>query len=84
VFCRGLNYALNMPLKDGVSDKAYAELFRPVLAKVMEVYLPEAIVFQSGKGILPTSKFKRCPNIISVHKSRLSDDFKFRHCNRHL
>lgn len=54
--CSGVNYALNVPLKDGMTDDTYAALFRPVLSKVMEVYQPEVIVFQSGEATLsPTS-----------------------------
>jgi len=49
LFCSGVNYAMNIPLKDGMTDEAYGALFRPVLSKVMEVYQPEVIVFQSGE-----------------------------------
>jgi len=48
----GVNYAMNIPLKDGMTDEAYGALFRPVLSKVMEVYQPEVIVFQSGADSL--------------------------------
>jgi len=27
--CSGLNYTLNMPVKDGVTDQAYADSFAP-------------------------------------------------------
>lgn len=47
--CRGKHYSVNVPLKNGMTDEAYSALFRPILAKVMQVYQPEAIVFQSGK-----------------------------------
>ena len=45
---RGTNYAVNVPLKNGMTDPAYEALFKPVMEKVMQVYQPEAIVFQSG------------------------------------
>ena len=32
-----------------MTDEAYEKLFKPVMRKVMELYQPEAIVFQSGK-----------------------------------
>lgn len=38
-----------MPLKDGINDGQYLDIFRTVLAKVMEVYRPDAVVFQSGE-----------------------------------
>ena len=48
----GKYYALNVPLKDGIDDTAYEALFKPVMAKVMEMFKPEAIVFQSGADSL--------------------------------
>ena len=39
------------PLKEGMTDEAYEKLFKPVMRKVMEIYQPEAIVFQSGPAI---------------------------------
>ena len=46
--CRGRYHAVNVPLKEGMTDEAYDMLFKPVMRKVMEIYQPEAIVFQSG------------------------------------
>jgi histone deacetylase 1/2 len=48
----GKYYALNVPLKDGIDDASYEALFKPIMAKVMEVFKPEAIVFQSGADSL--------------------------------
>lgn len=48
----GKFYAMNVPLKDGIDDAAYEALFKPVMAKVMEMFKPEAIVFQSGADSL--------------------------------
>lgn len=45
---RGKGYSVNVPLKDGMTDEAYTFLFRPVMRRVMEIYQPEVIVFQSG------------------------------------
>lgn len=56
IFCRGLGYSLNVPLANGITDSTYWALFKPVMAKVMEVYRPEAIVFQSGEFILLRSR----------------------------
>ena len=44
----GEGYAVNVPLKDGIDDVTYRELFRPIISKIMEVYQPEAVVFQCG------------------------------------
>ena len=46
--CRGKYYAMNVPLKDGIDDQSYAALFKPVMSKLIEVYQPTAVVFQSG------------------------------------
>ena len=46
--CRGKYYAMNVPLKDGIDDQSYAALFKPVMSKLIEVYQPQAVVFQSG------------------------------------
>ena len=49
---RGKYYSVNVPLKDGIDDEAYVALFKPVMAKVMEMYQPDAVVFQSGADSL--------------------------------
>jgi histone deacetylase 1/2 len=49
---RGKYYSVNVPLKDGIDDEAYEYLFKPIMNKVMEMYQPEAVVFQSGADSL--------------------------------
>jgi len=49
---KGKYYSLNVPLKDGIDDATYELLFKPVMQRVMEVYDPGAIVFQSGADSL--------------------------------
>lgn len=49
---RGRNYSLNIPLKDGISDVGYQNLFKPIVAKIMEVYRPEVVVLQCGSDSL--------------------------------
>ena len=44
----GEGYAVNVPLKDGIDDTTYRELFRPIIQRIMEVYQPDAVVFQCG------------------------------------
>lgn len=44
----GKYYALNVPLQNGITDEVYQALFRPVIAKVVDVFRPEAIVLQCG------------------------------------
>jgi Histone deacetylase domain len=55
----GKYYAVNVPLKDGMTDAAYESLFKPVMARILEVYRPEAIVFQCGEGPRPSGRRPR-------------------------
>ncbi|KAI3876053.1 hypothetical protein MKW92_023248 [Papaver armeniacum] len=48
----GENYALNVPLDDGIDDESFQGLFRPIIQKVMEVYQPKAVVLQCGADSL--------------------------------
>lgn len=44
----GRYYSLNVPLRDGLDDATFGQLFQPIMAKVMEVFKPGAIVMQCG------------------------------------
>ncbi|KAF1936948.1 histone deacetylase 2 [Clathrospora elynae] len=44
----GKNYAVNFPLRDGITDETYRNIFEPVIESVMTYYGPEAIVLQCG------------------------------------
>ena len=35
----GKNYAVNVPLHDGMDDDSYRAIFRPVISKVRNIYL---------------------------------------------
>lgn len=48
----GTNYAINVPLHDGMDDESYQMVFRPVIAKIMEKFQPGAIVLQCGADSL--------------------------------
>ncbi|XP_065179815.1 histone deacetylase 1-like [Sycon ciliatum] len=49
---KGKYYAVNFPLRDGIDDDSYQSIFRPVIAKVMEMYRPNAVVLQCGADSL--------------------------------
>lgn len=49
---RGCNYAINVPLHDGMDDESYHSIFRPVIAKIMEKFRPGAVVLQCGADSL--------------------------------
>ncbi|XP_026440446.1 histone deacetylase 6-like [Papaver somniferum] len=48
----GKNYALNVPLDDGIDNESFKGLFRPIIGKVVQVYQPEAVVLQCGADSL--------------------------------
>jgi len=48
----GKYYSVNVPLEEGIDDASYERVFRPVMAKVMEVYQPSAVVLQCGADSL--------------------------------
>merc|ERR1712048_142688 len=48
----GKYYAANFPLKDGIDDDAYENIFVPVISKVMESYQPSAVFLQCGADSL--------------------------------
>jgi histone deacetylase 1/2 len=53
---KGEGYAVNVPLKDGITDESYKSIFQPVISKVMEVFRPSAVVLQCGADSLAGDK----------------------------
>ncbi|TBU32316.1 histone deacetylase RPD3 [Dichomitus squalens] len=53
---KGRGYALNIPLKDGITDEAYRSVFEPVIDKILDVFQPSAIVLQCGADSLSGDK----------------------------
>ncbi|KAK1254535.1 hypothetical protein MKX08_008530 [Trichoderma sp. CBMAI-0020] len=45
---QGKNYAVNFPLRDGITDDSYKSIFEPVIENVMKYFQPEAVVLQCG------------------------------------
>nr|CAD7463646.1 unnamed protein product [Timema tahoe] len=48
----GRYYSVNVPLKEGIDDASYMQVFKPVISSVMEFYQPTAIVLQCGADSL--------------------------------
>ena len=48
----GTGYSVNAPLTNGMTDKAYEDIFKPVMDKIMEIFQPGAIVLQCGADSL--------------------------------
>jgi len=49
---KGKYYSLNFPLRDGMDDDSFIQLFQTTLGKVMERYQPSAVVLQCGADSL--------------------------------
>ncbi|XP_061521516.1 probable histone deacetylase 1-B isoform X3 [Phycodurus eques] len=49
---KGKYYAVNYPLRDGIDDESYEAIFKPIMAKVMEMYQPSAVALQCGADSL--------------------------------
>ena len=48
----GRYYSVNVPLKEGIDDASYSQVFKPVIEYVMEFYRPTAVVLQCGADSL--------------------------------
>jgi len=48
----GAKYSVNVPLQEGMDDASYQLIFQPVMAKVMQVYQPQAVVMCCGADSL--------------------------------
>ncbi|KAI6228233.1 Histone deacetylase [Aphelenchoides besseyi] len=49
---RGRYYSVNVPLREGMDDESYHQLFKPIITSVMENYDPSVIVLQCGADSL--------------------------------
>lgn len=72
---RGKSYAVNFPLKDGIDDESYREIFVPVMSKVMEWYQPGAVVLQCGADSLTGDRLG-CFNLTLRGHAHCVDFFK--------
>ena len=46
----GKYYSLNVPMRDGTDDRTFEYLFNPIMAEVMKVFQPGAVVLQCGEA----------------------------------
>ncbi|KAJ9097594.1 histone deacetylase (class I) Clr6 [Naganishia friedmannii] len=61
----GKNYAVNVPLRDGINDTSFPTIFEPVIQHIMEWFRPTAVVLQCGADSLAGDKLG-CFNL-SMH-----------------
>lgn len=48
----GKYYSVNVPLQEGIDDQSYESVFKPVMASIMDMYRPTAVVLQCGADSL--------------------------------
>jgi histone deacetylase 1/2 len=72
---RGKNYAVNFPLRDGIDDESYREIFNPVMASIMQWYAPGAVVLQCGADSLTGDRLG-CFNLSLRGHAQCVDFFK--------
>eukprot|EP01133_Synstelium_polycarpum_P012386 gene12386-14532_t len=48
----GKRYSVNVPLRDGIDDRSYHTIFKPVIQGIMDHYRPSAVVLQCGADSL--------------------------------
>ena len=53
---QGKYYSVNVPLRDGIHDDGFLDIFQTVMSKVMETYRPGAIVLQCGADSLAADR----------------------------
>ncbi|EGF80610.1 hypothetical protein BATDEDRAFT_24371 [Batrachochytrium dendrobatidis JAM81] len=70
---RGKHFAINFPLKDGIDDESYKDIFSTVLTSVMERYRPGAVILQCGADSLAGDRLG-CFNL-SMHGHAYAVDF---------
>ncbi|XP_065207716.1 histone deacetylase 3 [Planococcus citri] len=52
----GRYYSVNVPLKEGIDDTSYVQVFKPVIEYVMQFFQPTAIVLQCGADSLDNDR----------------------------
>lgn len=49
---KGKRYSINCPLRDGMDDDSFREVFQPIIRAIMERFQPGAVVLQCGADSL--------------------------------
>ncbi|KAF0916352.1 hypothetical protein E2562_005948 [Oryza meyeriana var. granulata] len=64
--------SLNVPLRQGIGDEEYRGLFEPIMARVMEVFQPEAVVLQCGADSLSGDRLGELNLTLNGHANCVS------------
>ena len=63
----GKFFSVNVPLKRGITDQAYLDLFKKVMNRVMASYVPDVLVIQCGADSLSKDKLGHLNLSIKAH-----------------
>jgi acetoin utilization deacetylase AcuC-like enzyme len=72
---------LDVPLPDGTDDKAYLDILRETLPRLLDEQRPEFVFFQSGVDVLASDKLGRLAMTIAGCRER--DRVVYELCRRH-
>ncbi|ELA42405.1 uncharacterized protein VICG_00504 [Vittaforma corneae ATCC 50505] len=64
-YAKGKYYAVNVPLKDGIDDQTYQQVFNPIVSRIMEMYRPSVVVLQCGADSISGDKLG-CFNLSNI------------------
>lgn len=64
-YAKGKHYSVNVPLKDGIDDEAYKQVFEPIVSRIIDTYRPNAIILQCGADSISGDKLG-CFNLSNV------------------
>ncbi|XAO24542.1 hypothetical protein I312_103344 [Cryptococcus bacillisporus CA1280] len=53
---KGKGYAVNVPLRDGITDETFQSIFKPVIDRIMSHFRPSAVVLQMGADSISGDK----------------------------
>ncbi|WVQ76912.1 hypothetical protein IAR50_006590 [Cryptococcus sp. DSM 104548] len=53
---KGKGYAVNVPLRDGITDTSFQSIFKPVIERIMDHFRPSAVVLQMGADSISGDK----------------------------
>ena len=73
----GKYFSVNVPLKRGITDMAYLELFKKVMDRCMGSYRPDAVVIQCGADSLSKDRLGHLNLSIEGHGEAIKHMFTY-------
>ncbi|KAL1230078.1 Histone deacetylase 1 [Trichinella pseudospiralis] len=65
----GLHHSSNVPLKMGITDNDYEQIFKPIVSNVLQRYQPSVIVMQCGTDSLAGDRLGRLNLTLKGHSN---------------